>query len=82
MLLVWLETSRTKSFHSDAANIKIKVREFGSWLQKKYFFEIESFGFTTNTLVVWEFCLVCFLGGTRGNFTTILWKCYFVSFRV
>ena len=79
MLLVWLETSRTKSFHSDAANIKIKVRELAT---KNIFFEIESFGFTTNTLVVWVFCLVCFLGGTRGNFTTILWKCYFVSFRV
>ena len=68
MLLVWLETSRTKSFHSDAANIKIKVREFGSWLQKKYFFEIESFGYTTNTLVVWEFCLVCFFRGDSGEF--------------
>ena len=30
MLLVWLETSRTKSFHSDAANIKIKVRELAT----------------------------------------------------
>ena len=38
MLLFWLETSRAKSFHSDAANIKIKVRELATKIIIIFFF--------------------------------------------